>query len=157
MDINTLLLDFARAVSEDDELTGWSRVTYDREPNVYVNMDVRNPPGEADCPYVEIHPAGKTVGQAISVKTHRFEVICCIYDEKSVTHPQSNLVEYEGVRRLEAMRKHVENAIVGVDVGNGIFSEFEIEYDTISMFPFMGASMVFQVEDHVTLGSDPLE
>jgi len=157
MDINTLLTDLASAIATDAATLAWANATYDQDHKVYVNVDIQNPPGRTDCPAVEIHPAAKRVGQTITKKEHAFEVTCGIYDEAVKVHAETNIVEYEGVQRLEAFRKLVEAAIVGVSVGNAVFEEVSVEYDTISLFPFMLVGMGIGITKQLTVGENRYE
>lgn len=156
MDLNSLLGDLAEAVASDSDTLTWANSTYGRDHKVYVNVDVRNPPGEDDCPFVALYPLSKSVGRAVSRKEHGFEVVCCVHDSALKSHALTNLVEYEGVRRVETFRKYVETAIAGVSVGNALLELVEVEYETIDQFPFILSVMVIQIGEEVTIGSNPL-
>lgn len=156
MNINTLLADIAQQIALDAELDAWCMDTYGRNCKVLVNYDTRNPPGESDCPFVAIYPGAKRAGQAVAVKEHVIDIGCCIHDEASVVHPETNMTEYKGVQRIEVMRKYVEDAVAGTSMGNALVAAVDIEYDTIDMFPFMVAAMAVTITEDVTIGSDAL-
>jgi hypothetical protein len=156
MNINTLLDDLSNAIAVDSETATWCQSTYGRDHQVYVNLDDREPPAASGCPYVTLWPDSKKVGRGIGQKQHTIEVVCVIHDESSRTRSEDNVIEYEGVKRLETFRKHVETAIAAVDMGNALLDELDIEYDPVSEFPFMAADMVITITDEWTIGSDPL-
>ncbi len=155
MNINGIIDLFSSGVAAHPALTTWANTTYGRSHKIFVNFDKRNPPGEAECPFVVIYPMSKTAGISVGEKKHAFEVDCCIYDES--TRSTGQIIEYNSVRRIEEMRKLVENVLVATDLGNALMQTVDIEYDVIESFPFAWAGMVIEISELFTLGSDPLE
>ena len=157
MDINTILTDIAQDIALNADLGAWSTVTYGRTHEVFINIDRRNPPGEDNCPYVVLYPISKNVGSGESVKRHGFEIICCVNDDSSRTHAETNVTEYEGVQNIETFRKKVETIIDGTDIGGAFVETVDIEYETIEMFPFMMAGMVVSIHEDWSFGDNPLD
>ena len=157
MDINTLISNIVDSIATDSALSSWANSTYGKDHSVLVSFDKRNPPGEAEAPFIVIHPIQKQVGQGLSDKSHVIEIDCCIYDETTETFAQSNISGYAGVNRIEAFRKLVESAIVRTNVGNALFQTLDIEFDVIESFPFHWAGMAVDIKERVTISSDPLE
>lgn len=155
MDINALTASLSTAIAEDATLTAWCNSTYSRAHTVYVNLDHRNPPAAENCPFVVFYPVSKRAGMGVSTKQHTFEVDCCIYDESTRTTGQ--VIEYNSIRRIEAFRKLVEDAIAGIDTGGALIETVEVEYDTVEQFPFAWAGMMIGINEEFTMGSDPLE
>ena len=157
MNINTLLNNISEAVAEDIELFAWSKATYGQKHSVYVNYDTRSLPGENNCPYVAIYPRLRTGGVGSSIKKHVFQIVCTVFDRETGIHPGfDNIVEYEGVQRMEAFRKLVETAINGVDIGNLWINSISVDYETIDSFPFMLAGMEIEIFETILISSDPL-
>lgn len=156
MNINTIISDMAQDLALNAGLLAWSKVTYGQDHKVYINIDRRNPPGEDDCPYVVIYPITKNVGSAESAKKHGLEMVCCIHDDASRTHAETNVTEYEGVQNIETFRKKVEGILDDTDLGDAFIETVDIEYDTIEMFPFMMAGMVVSIHEDWSFGDDPL-
>lgn len=157
MDINTLIDSLAESIASDTDVLSWSNSTYNRDHQVMVSIDTRTPPGEDECPFVIIYPISKVAGQGISSKAHSIEVDCCIYDDTEDSWSGSNVKGFSGVKRIETFRKLIETAIVKTNIGNGIFNQFDIEYDTIESFPFHWAGMIVDISEDWVTGSDPLE
>ncbi len=155
MNINTLLGNLATAISTNAALSAWCNTTYGHAHKVYVNLDHRNPPGDADCPFVVLYPISKSAGMGTSVKRHTFEVDCCIYDDTTRTTGQ--VLEYNAIRRVEEFRKLIETAIASADTGDGLIETVEIEYSVVEAFPFAWAGMVIEINENFTMGADPLE
>lgn len=145
------------AVASDSDLNGWSNIQYSRDVTVYKNIDVRELPQSDECPYVVFVQDSKSVGHQVTEKSQSIRVFCCLYDETSVTGPLTNIIEYSGIDRIETMRKYVETAIAGVDIGNASLKEIDIGYETIEVFPYFEATMIVTITEQWTLGSDPLE
>ena len=135
----------------------WCQATYGQKHQVYKNFDERDPPGDEKCPYILIYPAAKKAGHHVNQKTHAFETVCCIYDESLVTGGTENITEYHGVQRLETFRKYIEAAILVSVPSKTELAVMEVEYDTITNFPFMAAGMILEITETVCLGEDPFE
>jgi len=157
MNINTLTVDFAEAVAQDADLKTWCQINYSSDQAVYAAMDVRNPPGDTDCPYVILYPVRKEFGQHRREKLHEIEVVGCLHDTTTRSHAGvSNLTEYTGVQNIETYRKLIEDAIAGVDIGNLTLAVIAVDYEMIESFPFFMCGIVVQVWEGVTIGGDPL-
>ena len=103
-----------------------------------------------------IFPEIKRVGRTTQQRSHAVHIVACVHDDRFRDYPGfTNIIEYEGVQRAEAFRKLVEAAIAGVDIGNGVI-DFNIEYGSITDFPFIWCFMAATVTEPVTLGSNCL-
>lgn len=157
MNIKTLIDAFSETIAQDSELTAWCQSTYGNGHTVYVNVDERNLPGKEGCPFVALWPETKSVGLERSTKNHHISVICCIYDKTKRTNAGiDNIIEFMGVGNVEDLRKKVETAIAGIDLGNSCLAGIDIAFDTITFFPFFYAGMSIEIPETVTLGSDYL-
>ena len=157
MNINTLITDMAEAIAQDPDLLEWANLHYSRDHYVFVNFDIENPPGDSYCPYVVIYPETKRIGQGIRERIHTLHVVSCVHDDSYRDYPNfTNIVEYQGLQRAEACRKLVETAMAAVDIGNGLI-DFEIEYDSITDFPYIWCFMAAIITEPVTMGSNPLK
>lgn len=157
MNIKTLIDAFSETIAQDMDVAAWCQGTYGNGHTVYVNVDERNLPGKDGCPYIALWPETKSVGLERSTKSHRITVICCIYDKSRRDHAGiGNIKEFVGVGNIEDLRKKVETAIAGIDLGNACLAGIDIDYDTITYFPFFFAGMSIEIPEPVTLGSDYL-
>lgn len=155
MDINTLLETFKDALAQDSAISSWCLATYGRTHTLYINLDINNPPAESNCPYFVLYPDAKTAGPQSARKNHRMVMVCCLNDDSSETNPETNVVEYKGVKRLEVLRKKGEDALAAADIGRAVIDVVDIEYDTIESFPFMMAGTMVDVGESHLLGGDP--
>jgi len=157
MDINDLIDDFSVGIAQDADVLEWSNQNFGKDLKVFVNFDQENPPGADDCPLAAVIPESKRFGQTIRDPEHIVNVIACVRNNASRQHPSvGNITEYQGVSQIEDLRKLIETALVGLsDLGNATL-DFEVEYDTITDFPFMWCYMAVIVKLPITMGADPL-
>ena len=137
--LKTTLKSFKDALSRNAALTAWAHSNYGRAQRVYVNIDLRNPPGELNCPYALLRPLAATYGRAATQKTMDYELMCCLYDEAWTLDPETNAVEYAGVQRCMDMLDLAVAAIAAVDTGNALLQQISAEFETIEFFPFFMA------------------
>ncbi len=155
MNIITLIDDYKRAIATDPELLAWSKINYDQAHNVYVDIDVRDQPGEDECPFCVIRPISKRVGRGITQREHGVLVVCCVFDTSSrEQYGQDNITEYSSVKNLELFRQYVQDAIAGVDIGNARLDTIDIDYETFETFPFLVSDMAIQVIEETPMGGN---
>ena len=154
MNINDLTEAFRDALKNNSALNSWCTSNYSQEAMIYVNLDLSDPPGETDCPYVVLYPVGKQVGERSARKSHNYEIICGLYDTAATTTGQ--VVEYTGVQNIEALRKLVETALTGADIAPAWVASIGVEYETIENFPFIMAAMAIEIIEEICIGGDYL-
>lgn len=149
-DMNTLLTSIRDAIASNAAIKVWTQATYTKDHKVFVGVDTKNPPGEADCPCVALSPSEKHGGNSEDVITHVFNVSCEIIDETSTT--TGNIVEYSGVQDIETFRQKVLAAVDGVA---GIrITKVETGYETIMFFPSFMCDMEITIEQETEFGDD---
>jgi hypothetical protein len=154
MDLNPLVNSCKEEIATDAELASWCNTNYGQGVKVYGNFDERRPPGEADCPCVAVFPNTKKYGGR--EYTDVIEFVCTLYDEAAGVHPGiDNIVDYAGVKNVEAMRKLVLAVIAAVIEASSAsrITEVNVEYDTITYFPFVQAAAAVAIETPYTIGS----
>jgi hypothetical protein len=73
-----------------------------------------------------------------------------------------NLTEYNGVARVEALRKLVETAVAGINLTpittNRVLpmATVDIEYDNPESFPFFPVGMMVEFVETMAIGGDHL-
>ena len=165
LSLSTHINSLAEALATNAAILSFANTNYGKLHKIYVNLDLRNPPAEADCPYIAFYPQLQSYGRESREQMIEIEVVCCLHDTALITHfcpPPAdhtqipNLVEYAGVRRLENFRRTVEKAIAAVAIGNAAISAGESDYETIDFFPFFMVGQRFTIIDHLCIGEDPL-
>jgi len=153
MNITTLMDAVRNAVHDDAATQSWCTTNYSRKHKVYVGVDARKPPAEADYPIVHIFPLGKSVGYDLDQQSHVISVTCGVNTTATVTVTgKVNIIEMQGIAHIEAFRKLVESAIVAVIPSNCQIATLEIEYETIEFYPFFLANMEFTITEEYYQG-----
>jgi hypothetical protein len=155
--VATFIQAAAQALAADSALTAWAQATYGRPQKVYINIDLKNPPGQADCPYVILRPATARIGNAQAQKLAQLEMVCCLYDESFRTYAEDAITEYNGVQRLCELIQLAIRALAALDIGNALLNLLEPDFDTIESFPFFMAGLPLAITEDYVLGADRLE
>lgn len=152
-DMNTLLTSIRDAIANNAAIKTWTQTTYSKDHTVFVGVDTKRPPAEADCPCVVVSHAKKVGGEAQEVIDHRFSVSCEVINESSTT--TGNIVEYAGMQELETFRQKVLDAVHGVsDIR---IRTVETEYEAIMFFPSFLCDMIITIEEETEFGSEFVE
>lgn len=155
MDIDTLCDDFATAIADDDTLTSWCATNYSAL-RVFINIDTRKPPVPKDGPFVALWPVSKNAGENRATVSHTIEVVCALSDTAAETvNDNDAITKYAGVGNIAAMRRMVEDAIVGVDISNAEIPLVDSQFDTIEDFPMFFCSMIITISNTNLIGADP--
>lgn len=149
-DMNTLLTSIRDAIATNATIKAWTQATYTKDHKVFVGVDSREPPGEADAPCVVLAPAEKLSGEEMDVITHKFITSLEVISPAATT--ASNVIEYAGVQNIETFRQKVLAAIEGV---TGIrITKLESTYEAILFFPAILCDMLITIEQETEFGDD---
>ncbi|MHB8109760.1 MAG: hypothetical protein ACYDHW_06980 [Syntrophorhabdaceae bacterium] len=81
--MNTLLASIRDGIANNAAIKVWTQANYAKDHKVFVGMDTRNPPGEADCPFVVMIPHHKMAGEDAEAIPHQFYFYLGIFDENT--------------------------------------------------------------------------
>lgn len=151
--LKTTLENFKDALSVNASLTAWSKASYGRAHNIYVNIDSRQAPAAEDCPYIMLRPVAARYGRGVSEKAMEFELVCFLYDEAFAQDPETNAIEYRGVQKIMDMLDYAVAAVAGVSTGNALLQDVSAEFETIEFFPFFMAGCPIMLVEPLTLGA----
>ncbi len=145
----------AALVDTDSDIQIWSYQTYGRLMKVFVGVDEDKPPGERDCPYVEIMTEGRLTGPDKNPVEYRFIIICNLYDRDIVKHSSQLVFENAGLDRLETFNGLVLDAFLGVLPNNATVDELELDNSPVESWPLLQCGMRFIVHEPRTIGQRP--
>lgn len=154
--LKTTLETFKDALSQRAAISSWATAAYGHGHKVFVNIDIRNPPGAADCPYIMLRPVVARYGRGVTEKRMEFEMLCCLYDEAAQTNAETNVVEYAGVQKTLDFLDLAVAAIGAVSTGNALLQDVTADFETIEFFPFFMAGCPLVLVEPLTLGADRL-
>ena len=151
--IKTILEAFKDALSQNAAILAWSQAAYGRAHKVYVGIDSRNPPAEADCPCIRFEPVFCQYGRGVTQKISNFAMWAELYDEEFVQDPETNAVQYLGVQRMMDLLDLAVAALAAVDTGNALLQDIAAEFETVENFPFFIVGAPLTLVEPFTLGS----
>ena len=147
---------FAEALADDAALTAWAQAAYGRKHRIFINYDLRNPPGEADCPYVALYPEILRLGTGQTRKLTQFAMEVCLCDESLRIYADDTVEEHAGVQNIVDFMQHAIRALETIDLGNALLELLEPAFDTIESFPFFSAGLPLAITEDYVLGADRL-
>lgn len=156
MDINSLINTLTTAIVGQSDIITWSQDQYGTIYNVFENVDLRNPPDEADCPMVVISHGAKTGGMGTTLKSHTIGADILVYDER-ITTQANGVKRYEGGRQAEILRQLVLEKIVAVIPANLQLDSVHVSYDPLTQFPYIFIDMELTITEPFVIGSNPYE
>lgn len=155
MSLSSMRLAMAEAIASDDDTRAWCALTYGREHAVYLDVDLRDPPGADACPYVVISSIGQSASQDRPFREYFFGVLCIVHDDSEVVSVHDNLYMHTGGENAEAFRKLVETAAAGVLTNESL--AVDVDADAVGEYPFIRSEMMLKITSPVLIGEDPLE
>jgi len=157
VNINTVTDAIAQAIAVDATLSAWCVSTYGRVATVYINFDRRDAPGEENCPFVSLRPTSYTSGRGVDSEACGIEIVSCVYDDEARTWVADNVSQGQGVYNLEQMNQYVISAVGGASLpANAVVEDFNLEYETVDLFPFILAGGLYNIRAPLTIGYDPM-
>jgi hypothetical protein len=156
IEVNTTISAIAAALAADAALSAWSTAAYGRVPKIYISIDDRDPPGEAESPYILLYPSMARYGRGMTEKMIELQMVACIFDAAFKTYADTEIIEYKGVQNCIEMLDLAVNAIAAVNAGNALLQSVEAEFDTIGAFPFFMAWAPITYVEPLCMGADRL-
>lgn len=156
IEVNTTLSAIAAALAANTALSAWATTNYGRVPKIYINIDDRNPPGEAEAPYILLYPAAARYGRGAREKTIELQLVACVFDDDFKTYTDTDIIEYTGVQNCVELLDLAVTAIATVNTGNALLQDISAEFDTITAFPFFMAWAPITYVEPLCMGADRL-
>lgn len=154
MDIYGLITQMRDGIAGNSDLISWCQSHYGRTHSVFVGTDKRNQPGQDKYPLVGLFPAIKKAGLDETEVLHEIDVVCGVYQDKTLAGTMSNITEMQGISELETFRKKVETAITGAVPAGVRIQVLDIAYSPIEFFPFFLAGMTVKAVEPLYMGDD---
>lgn len=81
-DINTIIDNWKLIIANDQALKAWTQATYTKDPTVYVGIDERDRPPDADYPCILLFPGHKSAGYQKEVIQHIIGISTAVINAK---------------------------------------------------------------------------
>ncbi len=155
-DMNALIQALRDGIADNSAVKAWCQATYGKDHKVYLGIDQDNPPAETAYPLVSLYPLSKKGGLFEERKTHEFGVSLGIYDSTLAAGGKTNVIEYNGVQRIEAFRKLISAAISAALTTVRIIGS-ESTYEALELFPYFLCVQDFTCDEETEFGDDMVE
>ena len=116
--------------------------------NIFIGIDARNPPGEADCPFIVIFPGTIPVGHEIT-KNIRLSLDWGVINETITKKGKSTI--YNGIFDADSIGIEIVDSLLNLFPDLNISIEYEIE--GINHFPLMVGGMEINIEMPSIIGN----
>ncbi len=157
MDIYLLISAMRDSISDSADLGSWCQGAYGKLHSVFIGTDKRNQPGQDKYPLVGLFPAIKKAGLDETEVLQEIDVVCGVYQDKTLTGSKANVTEMQGISEIETFRKKVEAAITAAVSAPQRVQVLDIAYNPIEFFPYFLAGMTVKVVEPLYMGSDSFE
>jgi len=155
MDVYTLTNNLFTAVAQDAELIAWCRFHYGQKPNVYLDQDDREPPGESDAPDVQFHSPSKSADEENRIVEYGVGLFIVVNDSSLVTRAESNAEEFTATGKLVEFIGRIL-AVIRSAKPAGFVMGYDFITDTLTSFPNFEADVAVGFRERMCIGNDPL-
>lgn len=155
MNVYTLVNDLVTAVAQDSELIAWSWLHYGQKPNVYLDQDEREPPGESDAPDVQFHSPSKSADEENRIVEYGVGLFIVVNDASLVTRAESNVEEFTATGKLVEFINRILTVIRAAKPADFIMG-YDFITDTLTSFPNFEADVAVGFRERILIGGDPL-
>lgn len=149
--VSNLIQTFRDALAADGALTSWCQAQFSEQQKIFVGIDEKNPPGQADCPLVILRPDPASEGLEAGTFVYRLLVDMGIMDE--TVDVTDNIVEYAGIYKLDHMAGLVWDALVNAQ-GNLVLGKREYTLEPVKFFPLMLAGLDIEISVPNVIGGE---
>lgn len=143
------------ALQGDAALETYCLIEYGREPQIFASHSGDFPPRPEDCPYILVHSPGKSGHQERGRPAYGLTIDFFVYDTEDEARADDAYVSM-GVRRLMEMMRLSRAAIVAV-MPRGFVTGYEDVTDTVTLWPLLPGTTVYDFEQMKFVGTDPLD
>ncbi len=162
MDHNLILARLATALHDDPELSTRLEGWYGRLPLIFMGIDSRQRPAEAQCPAIEMDIVGGQAGgeeddSGIAVTTCYLSLVLTLHDDGEAAVALPRITEKSGITRRDTFRKLVTR------ITDETMDEMEIYLAAVEHinnetdeFPFWQVTLAIALTEQVPLGMNPV-
>ena len=105
---------------------------YKQTPKIYVGINGKKMPADADCPLIILYPGAKTEGLELKEYSYKLTVSWIILQAGATT--TDNVTEYSGVTECDELGQLIYLELAGLSTDNPI-SEVNYSIEPVSYYP----------------------
>ena len=133
---------FATTLAGTAALDAWCQDKFGKDATIYVGFDVREPPGEADTPFIVIQPGAASEGDEMGVFSYIVTVDWGIVVDTSTTTGQ--IKEMDGLKLSDELGRIILDALRGAS-SNVSLSSWTYTIEPVEFFPMILAGVSFTI------------
>ena len=128
-------------------LNAWAQSKYTKNHTLIVRADMRDSPGEDECPCCAFTPANREASQENRIAYYTFGLDVMVFDDT-----------VNGFTNLETYRKHLQDILVATAATNDlVVVDIAVAYDIEDAFPFLWCGMQVKFKETFVIGQNPIE
>lgn len=136
----------------DSEFHTWAMSILGSHPAVFVGLDVRNPPGSADCPMIVIRPISMDGGQESSERSYQVAVDWGLVDES--VSSTAGATEFPGLYTVDGFGLAIWSALTGSFSSSVALSRSDYSLDPVEFFPMLLGGMDITITLPTVMGAE---
>lgn len=142
------------AIQQDSELDTYCNLYYDKSIAVYGEFSGELPPVPADCPCIIVHSPAKRAHQRRREVEYGMTADFWFYDTTDEARADDAEISGASEHLLESMR--LARLAVIAALPNNLSCGFTETTDTVYSWPLLPGETVFEFEEEVTIGQNPV-
>lgn len=120
------------ALQTSTTIQNYCSAKYNRRPKIYVGMNGKKLPADADCPLIILYPGAKSEGLELKEYSYNLTVGWTILQAGATT--TDNITEYLGVAECDELGQLIYLELAGVSVDNPI-SAVHYSIEPVAYYP----------------------
>ena len=120
------------ALQASQAIQNYCTTKYSKAPKIYVGINGKQPPADADCPFIILYPGGKSEGLELQEYSYKLTVGWTILQE--ATTVTSNITEYLGVKECDDLGQLIYQELAQLTTDNPI-SVVNYNIEPVAYYP----------------------
>ena len=151
-----LLATFRDKITGSTAITSWLTTNYPTTTlKVFTGIDQKNPPGEADAPFVCLIPSSAVLGETTDSQQYSMEIVVGMVDDSFAYSAITKATEMRGLFNLDSLCHLVIEELRALSiVQNWIADSINLQNDSITYFPLHMGTIGITSSFQTVLGYD---
>jgi len=120
------------ALQASTSIQNYCTTKYSKTPKIYVGINGKKMPADADCPLIILYPGAKTEGLELKEYTYKLTVGWIILQAGATT--TNNITEYSGVAECDELGQLIYLELAGLSADNPI-SAVNYSIEPVAYYP----------------------